>query len=254
LGVWLVVQSYYHDHQLFDSDYFLSWVVSDNTSSLALQKRIVGLGQDREDIGLPDHLDPYYCIGSLIDDFLALEKLPRTPSLRLKRIPLEEEIKLLHKVHSCRQMLLEDLEGLVHSRYSLGTYTLVDENDEILAGVSVWNSGLLKKTTSDNKGFKADTAVLLYNGWASPSSKYPDAVNLLRELTETLGLLLKELNFEFITTFYSVAEFDALNQHLVTCAQVKAAWESRIWYPKSYMPRADPNYQGIFYDPRQCLI
>jgi hypothetical protein len=216
------------------------------------------LGQDREDISEPDQLEPYYCLGSLLEDFLALKKLPRSPSLSLNKVHIEEEIKLLHKVHATRQMLLEDLEGLVHSRYSLGTYTLVDENQEILAGVSVWNSGLLKKSslvTEDNTGFKADTAVLLYNGWASPSQKYPDAAKLLRELTEILGPLLQEFGFEFVTTFYSVAEFDSLNQHLVTCAKVKVAWESRIWYPKNYLPRIDPtNYPGILFDPRQCLI
>jgi len=259
LAIWLIVQLYYHDHQIHDPEYFLTWVVSDNTSSHALQKRMFDLGRDREDIATPDHLEPYYSIGSLIDAFLALEKLPGTSTLKLKKVPLEEEIKVLHKVHSYRQMLLEDLEGLVHSRYSLGTYVLVDENDETLAGVSVWNSGLLKKSyliTGDNsKEFDANSAVLLYNGWASPSPTHPDPVKLLRELTQALGPLLKQLKFEFITTFYSVAEFDELNQLLASCAIVKVAWESRIWYPKAYIPPVDTvNYPGIFYDPRQCLM
>eukprot|EP01103_Thecamoeba_quadrilineata_P005700 TRINITY_DN15470_c0_g1_i1.p1 TRINITY_DN15470_c0_g1~~TRINITY_DN15470_c0_g1_i1.p1 ORF type:complete len:404 (-),score=62.48 TRINITY_DN15470_c0_g1_i1:121-1332(-) len=257
LAVWLIIQNYYHDFQQNDADYFLSWVISDNTSSQGLQERMIGLGVDREGIVLPEHLDPYYCLGTPLK--VILENVGATfyPGLRLQRVPTNEEVKLLADVHSGRQMLVMDLGNLVNSKFSLGTYVLKDENDKILAGVSLWDCGRLKKCSLEYEGeiINSGNAVLFYNAWTAPTEDRPDEQKLLRDLTETLLPVVQKLEFDFVYTFYSIEEYDSVNQHYVKNARIKLAWKSRIWYPKAYLPGVDVlNYPGLFYDPRQCLI
>lgn len=264
LGGYIMGLLYKNDVVAGDVDYIYAYVIENNNTSAAIQKKVQSQNESRtgssnegamlagfENLGifssLAWHINPQTPLVSPLSAQAAAQISIRHVTNAQEQLAILRDPKALFS----SQLFPADVEKLVSSPLNLGIYVAKDAATGREAGFLSWDSGRVRKTYIQGSTLHYDKSVLLYNSWASDASE--ESSQLLHHLLFTVGNQYAATG-KYTSLLTYVPKGSSLTTALAKTSAYNVEWMLKFWQIKGEKRVTDVNGRKVFFDPRTCLL